>query len=166
MEIQLVLGPNGSGKSLFAENLAVESGSPRIYLATMIPTTEDNHKRIEKHRIQRQEKGFTTIEAGWNIHTLDVPSDSVILLEDASNLLANGIFTHHSSMSDAYGQITDLASRCRKLIIVSIDGLTAEGYDKETTAYINSLNQLNGLLSRLASAVYSMQDGVLISVKK
>ncbi|WP_394282720.1 bifunctional adenosylcobinamide kinase/adenosylcobinamide-phosphate guanylyltransferase, partial [Frisingicoccus sp.] len=42
MEIQLVLGPNNSGKSLYAEKLAVESGSKRIYLATMIPQNEEN----------------------------------------------------------------------------------------------------------------------------
>lgn len=82
MEIQLVLGPNNSGKSLYAEKLAVESGSKRIYLATMIPQNEENRLRIEKHRLQRKYKGFQTIEAGWNIDQIFVDSDSVILLEE------------------------------------------------------------------------------------
>ena len=116
MEIQLVLGPNNSGKSLYAEKLAVESGSKRIYLATMIPQNEENRLRIEKHRLQRKYKGFQTIEAGWNIDQIFVDSDSVILLEDASNLLANGMFEHSATPQQVYNLILDLAKRCCRCI--------------------------------------------------
>ena len=61
MEIQLILGPNNSGKSKYAEEVAVAGGDKLIYLATMIPQNENNWKKIEKHRIQRQDKGFQTI---------------------------------------------------------------------------------------------------------
>ena len=143
MEIQLVLGPNNSGKSLYAEKLAVESGSKRIYLATMIPQNEENRLRIEKHRLQRKYKGFQTIEAGWNIDQIFVDSDSVILLEDASNLLANGMFEHSATPQQVYNVILDLAKRCRKLIIVTIAGLSPEGYDDDTAKYICGFNVTN-----------------------
>ena len=94
MEIQLILGANSSGKSKYAEDLAVAAGSDRIYLATMVPQNEENDRRIEKHRIQRQDKGFQTIEVPWNIGEIPVDRESVVLLEDASNLFANGIFAH------------------------------------------------------------------------
>ena len=152
MDIQLILGPNNSGKSLLAEKLVVETKNLyRIYLATMIPQTQENNQRIQKHILQREGKGFTTIEEPWNIHSLDIPKDSVILLEDASNLLANGIFIHHSNVEECYQRIITLANACQKLIIVNIDGLTVGNYDEETNNYIFQLNQLNQMLESIAA---------------
>jgi len=157
MEIQLIYGPNNSGKSKYAEDVAVASGKKLIYLATMVPQNEENLKRIEKHRIQRQDKGFQTIEAGWNIGELEVESDAVILLEDASNLVANGIFMHGTDAEKAYQDILTLAGKCKKLIVVSIGGLSAEGYDAETTHYIEQLNWLNEKLGKIASVVVKLK---------
>lgn len=152
MDIQLILGPNNSGKSLYAENLAIQNiGSPLIYLATMIPQTEENKQRIKKHIQQRDGKGFLTIEEPWNIHTLDIPHDSVVLLEDASNLLANGIFVHHSDTIECLNRIKLLANNCKKLIIVSIGGLEEGNFDEETNNYISQLNLLNHSLTEIAS---------------
>ncbi len=165
MEIKLVLGPNDSGKSLYAETLAVESGEKRIYLATMVPQTSENHARIEKHRIQRQDKGFVTVEAPWNIHEIEVGEDSVVLLEDASNLLANGIFQYQADGKQALEQIIRLAEKCKSLIIVSIAGLTDQGYDEGTVGYINELNWLNKQLSELSEQVYIMQEGAPVIMR-
>ena len=152
MDIQLILGPNNSGKSLLAEKMVVETKNlHRIYLATMVPQTKENNQRIQKHILQREGKGFTTMEEPWNIHTLDIPKDSVILLEDASNLLANGIFIHHSNVEECYHRIVTLANACQKLIIVNIDGLTEGNYDEETNNYIFQLNQLNQMLESIAA---------------
>lgn len=152
MDIQLILGPNSSGKSLYAENLAAQnSNHPLIYIATMIPQTDDNFARIEKHRRQRAGKGFHTIEEPWDIDTLLIPSDSIVLLEDASNLLANGIFQHQKNVSVCYAKITALAEQCKRLIIVSITGLTPGDYDTETNDYISQLNTLNEMLEKIST---------------
>ena len=160
MGIILVLGPNSSGKSLFSEKLAVEQGEPRIYVATMVPQTEDNLKRIEKHRIQRADKGFVTIEEPWELQEMNISSDSVVLLEDVSNLLANGIFQHHVNGKDTLQQIKALSEKCKCLIAVSIAGLIDEGYDEETSDYIHQLNWLNQELSKMSDIIYEMRDGV------
>lgn len=160
MEIQLVLGANSSGKSEYAEQLAVKSGEPRIYLATMMPQTEENYKRIEKHRMQRKDRGFTTIEEPWNLKDIEIPKDSVVLLEDVSNLLANGIFVYVANAQQALAEILNLAKRCRKLIIVSISGLSPEGYVEETRDYINQLNWLNDRLIYYSSEAVEMKDGI------
>ena len=152
MEIQLILGPNNSGKSLYAEALATQnSGSSLFYIATMVPHTSDNFARIEKHRIQREGKGFHTIEEPWNVDTLSFPENSVVLLEDASNLLANGIFQYGKNGDDCFQKIVALAEHCQKLLIVSISGFTpSELYDAETNAYILQLNELNERLKSIA----------------
>ena len=151
MEIQLVFGPNGSGKSLYAETLAAQTAAPLVYIATMIPRTEDNFSRIEKHRRQREGKRFLTIEEPWDIDLLSISKESVVLLEDASNLLANGIFQHRQNASVCFQKIQTLAKNCQKLIIVSITGLTPGEYDDETNNYILQLNELNQMLRSVAS---------------
>lgn len=163
MDIQLILGPNNSGKSLFAEKMVVETENlQRIYLATMIPQTEENNERIKKHIAQRKGKGFLTIEESWNIHALNIPKNSVVLLEDASNLLANGIFVHHSNHQECFERILTLGEKCKKLIIVSIDGLTVSNtYDAETNDYIQQLHLLNELLETVSSNVKNIQPSLL-----
>lgn len=160
MNIRLVLGENNSGKSLYAEQLAVESGAPRYYFATMMPQTDENHQRIEKHRIQRQDKNFLTVEEPWDIANVQIENDAVVLLEDASNLLANGIFQYQKDGLDALDQILSLSRKCKTLIVVSIAGLTDNGYDEGTVHYIQELNWLNEQLRMLAEYVYVMCDGV------
>lgn len=162
MSIILVLGENDSGKSLYAEKLSVESGSPRYYMATMMPHTEENYQRIEKHRKQRLDKGFYTLEIPWNIDEVQIPVESVVLLEDVSNLLANGIFSYNADGKKALGKVKKLAEQCRTLIIVSISGLKDQGYDEETARYINDLNWINQQLSEMAETVYHMENGVPI----
>jgi len=156
MEIQLIYGPNGSGKSKYAEDAAMAAGEKRIYLATMVSQNEENEKRIEKHRLQRQDKGFRTVELGWGIGEIPMEEDAVVLLEDASNLVANGIFAYGADAEIALQDIIKLAEKCKKLIVVSIGGLSAEGYDGETAYYIGQLNELNRRLEELADTVVEM----------
>ena len=159
MELHLVLGSNGSGKSLHAESLAVESGAPLLYIATMVPQNEENHRRIEKHRLQRQGKGFQTVEIPWGLEDAPVTEETVVLLEDVSNLLANGMFQQGADETAALEKILALAGRCRRLIAVSISGLSDEGYSGETADYIHALARLNEELSLRACRVTKMQNG-------
>lgn len=154
MDIQLILGSNNSGKSALAEKLVTEmSGCPRIYLATMVSQNEENDRRIEKHLKQREGKEFVTIEEPWDIHTISIPKDSVVLLEDVSNLLANGIFMFHSDFEEAFRRIMTLAKRCQKLVIVSISGFSEEEYEEETRNYIQQLNLLNTKLKEICDKI-------------
>ena len=162
MDLQLVLGPNGSGKSLFAEDLAVESGAPLLYIATMVPQSEENHRRIQKHIAQRAKLNFSTLELPTQVGTAPVTKDSVVLLEDVSNLLGNTIFSAHSTMEDARENILTLQARCKLLVAVTISGLSSQGYEGETAAYIDDLNTLNRYLFDLADAAVTMKENAPI----
>lgn len=153
MDIQLILGANNSGKSKYAEEIAADSNSKLVYLATMVPQNKENQKRIEKHRIQRKDKGFRTIEKDWHIGNIEVAPDEVVLLEDATNLLANGIFIHGENAVKAFEDILSLAQKCKMLIVVSITGLSAKEYTAETAQYIEQINWLNKELEERASFV-------------
>ena len=166
MDLKVILGPNGSGKSLYAEDLAVSSGDPRLYIATMVPQNQENRQRIEKHRQQRKGKGFITIEEPLCMSCVPVSGDNVILLEDVSNLVANRLFgSQPGTYKPVLEDILTLAGRCKTLIAVSISGMEAEDYSGETADYIRSLNDLNAQLIRHASMAVEMKDGAPVLLK-
>ena len=155
----LISGPNGSGKSLFAEELVRQTQGKRYYIATMQPHTEENLHRIEKHRRQRKDLGFTTLEISVNVGDAPVEDDSVVLLEDVSNLLANALFENGDTMEQAWQEICTLVSHCKLLFAVTIAELHAESYEGETAAYIRALEELNHRLEQSADAFVEMKDG-------
>ncbi len=153
----LISGENNSGKSRFAEQLIGQMEGERYYIATMIPTTEENVLRIEKHRKQREQFGFLTIELPYQVKSAPVTKKSVVLLEDVSNLLANNMFEKENDVTFVFHDICNLRNRCKCVVAVTISGLKENGYDKETTAYIHSLNQLNQTLFHIADTVIVME---------
>ena len=63
----LVIGGSASGKSAFAEELLSREPGPQIYLASMENESEESRRRIQKHREQRKDRGFQTVEAPRDI---------------------------------------------------------------------------------------------------
>lgn len=156
----VISGPNGSGKSLYAEKVTAVAGENRIYIATMIPQTEENQTRIQKHIRQRAGWGFRTLELPYCVGHADAAADSVVLLEDVSNLLANAIFEKGGDAEAVFADICRLQSRTKTLVAVTIDDLNPDGFEGETAAYIHQLNRLNERLKDRADTAVSMKDGV------
>ena len=78
----VVTGGSGSGKSAFAEKLTASLGEGRrIYIATMMCFDEEGKKRISRHRAMRADKHFETLERYTDLCGLEVPADSILLLE-------------------------------------------------------------------------------------
>ena len=104
----LVAGENGSGKSRCAENIVAQTTGRRYYIATMQPCSEENLRRVEKHRRQRRDLRFTTLELPHRVGAAAVENGSVMLLEDVSNLLANVMFERGGNEESVYGDIEAL----------------------------------------------------------
>jgi adenosylcobinamide kinase/adenosylcobinamide-phosphate guanylyltransferase len=166
----LVSGGAASGKSEYAEQLAVQQAADYfIYLATMEVWDEESRGRVERHRLLRQGKGFTTLEVPRALETVQIPSGSCVLLECLSNLTANELFGP-KGMDEAFDRITDglshLMSQVSSLVVVSnelfSDGIT---YAPETEAYLAVLAQLNRWLAERADYVYEVVCGIPICWK-
>ena len=161
----LVSGENSSGKSAFAEKLLSEYNGKRYYIATMIPKTEENHIRIEKHKKQRQNLGCITLEVPYSLSGQNIEPDSAVLLEDVSNLLGNNIFEKSSSADAVFDDIMSLVERCEVLIAVTISGLGSGKYDAETDMYIESIVKINQMLYDKASVSVVMRNGKAVYEK-
>ena len=154
----LVVGPNGSGKSQYAETLC-RGSARKLYLATMIPDSEDGQARVRRHRAQRRGQGFKTLEIPVHIEELRLLESDVVLLEDVSNLLANHLFTGEGDEKLVFEKIRRLDKSCQKLVAVSISGLDEGDFEAETAAYIQALKRLNESLWQAADEVVQMSAG-------
>ena len=83
------------GKSHYAQDLALwlSGGGKRYYVATMIPTGEEDYGRIRKHLADRDGMEFETVECFRNIldclETAD--ENGTFLVDNITSLLQNAI---------------------------------------------------------------------------
>ena len=154
--LTLVVGGSASGKSAFAERLAVQSGLPRFYVATMRVWDAESEKRVARHRAMRREKRF---------ETLDMPARGTALLEDMGNLAANELYDADGAKADAVSAILRGADRlraqCAHLIIVSNEVFRGGAdYAGDTDAYLLALAQINNALAARAENVCRVVCGI------
>lgn len=154
----LILGQNNSGKSSYAESIigGLQS-TKRYYIATMIPYGEEGQARVSKHLKMRENLNMITLEDPYFEKTDEIEDCADVLLEDVSNLVANRLFERGNASCDTIVcELTKLSRRVSNLVVVSISGIVAEGYDTETVNYINRLNEINDRLSVLADKTVRM----------
>lgn len=155
----VVSGKNDSGKSVFAEKLVAKYNGKRYYIATMIPKTDDNYQRIEKHKKQREGLGFITLELPYSLSDSDIESESIVLLEDVANLLANNIFDKNIGIDAVISDMLCMVNKCTVLVAVMITGLEYGEYDEDTKMYITRLDEIYKRLCDKADAVITMKNG-------
>lgn len=163
----LVIGGAASGKSEFAEDLAVSGTAPFCYIATMMPHDEDSRARISKHRDQRAQKSFATIECYTGLDLLCLPVRGTVLLECIGNLAANEMFTPDGAGSRTAEAILsgfeNLAGQCDDLVVVSND-VFSDGYeyDECTRLYMETIAAVNREVARNFDCVVEVVCGIPI----
>lgn len=102
--IKVVYGGKSSGKIPYAEDLCTKFPGNKYYLATMRVKTDDDKRKVERHRKEREEKGFVTIEQDvaivkaidkikWMDSLLgSVEGDRTALIATLPSLCANEMF--------------------------------------------------------------------------
>ena len=164
--IVLVTGGSGSGKSTWAEKLVASlPNENRVYIATMQVYDAESVKRVERHRAQRADKGFRTIECEKDLASADIAEGSVVLLEDLVNLMANEMFDG-GDVSRIVPALNILAKKCRHLIMVTND-VFADGieYAESTQEYIRQLAQINNAAAQMADCVVEVVYSIPVCVK-
>ena len=174
----LYAGGSASGKSEAAEAAAAASaraaGRPLIYLATMERGGREAEARIQKHRAQRAEKGFLTVEKVRVVHELSLPADAVVLLEDLGNLVGNELFSPEAEerseetvLRELRGSLLALEKKCAQLILVGALFAEEPRYgESDTERYVRLFSALQNGLAARADAVYLSELGAVRCLKR
>ena len=173
----LIIGGSGSGKSAYAEDYMVSISEDRkkYYIATMQIYDEEGKRKVERHRMLRGGKGFSTIEQPVDIGKAAEKmeaGDRTALLECISNLTANEMFleevpgTEEVITEKIVGGIAVLNRELTHLVIVS-NNVFEDGnvYDKTTMAYIRAMGRINQKLAEMADEVVEVVVGIPIVIK-
>lgn len=178
--VHLITGGSGSGKSAYAEGEIVRyrkyihAGGgvlyPFLYVATMIPYGRETEEKIRRHREQRMEAGFFTLERYTDLSGLEVPSNAGILLECVSNLAANELYERDGDSGGTFeaviSGIRSLSARTEHLVIVTNEVHSdINGYSRETEEYRKLLGEINCALARLADRVTEVVYGIPVIYK-
>ena len=173
----LIIGGSGSGKSAYAENYmnSISEDRKKYYIATMQIYDEEGKRKVERHRMLRGGKGFSTIEQPIDIGKAAEKMEDgerTALLECISNLTANEMFlgeipgTEEVITEKIVGEIAVLNRELAHLVIVS-NNVFEDGnvYDKTTMAYIRAMGRINQKLAEMADEVVEVVVGIPIVIK-
>ena len=173
----LIIGGSGSGKSAYAENYmnSISEDRKKYYIATMQIYDEEGKRKVERHRMLRGGKGFSTIEQPVDIGKAAEKMEDgerTALLECISNLTANEMFleeihgTEEAITEKIVGGIAVLNRELTHLVIVS-NNVFEDGnvYDKTTMAYIRAMGRINQKLAEMADEVVEVVVGIPIVIK-
>lgn len=166
----VVTGGSGSGKSALAETIAMNRGTPRVYIATMEPWGEEAQARIKRHKKMRETKKFKTIEQYVSLEKTPVLPNQVVLVECMSNLCANELFQEDGAGSQAVEAImrgVRLLCERQKAVVLVTNEVFSDGihYEEETMQYIRILGELNQQLAEYADVVVECVYGIPVILK-
>ena len=175
----LIIGGARSGKSHFAQELALNSDKPVLFVATATAGDEEMRQRIEEHQKARP-AAWHTLEATTNIgsQVLDKIGDAQTIVVDCITLLLNNIFSQYMENIDAAlvekevtAEISELMDcincvNASFIIVTNEVGLGLVPADRLSRLYRDLLGKTNQVLAQRADEVYLMVAGMPLLIKQ
>ena len=174
--IALVTGGAASGKSAVAEQLACSLSGTRTYVATMAASGGEAAARIAKHRAQRANAGFSTVEVAGTL-VCDAPSPEaaagVALLDDVGNLASAALFDADGNMADPSAtlarltrEFAALASQYAHVVVVGNEvGADGQRFADESGHWVRLVGSLCCAIAARADSVIEVVAGCPCTVK-
>ncbi|MFY0680941.1 MAG: bifunctional adenosylcobinamide kinase/adenosylcobinamide-phosphate guanylyltransferase [Thalassovita sp.] len=165
--LTLVLGGASSGKSSFAENLVVQTGYEKIYLATAQAWDDEMRTKVLQHREQRGSQ-WITHEEPLNPATVlgSATSTQVVLLDCATMWLSNHLLAD-SDLAEVENQLFDAIDKCQAPIVVVSNevGLCVVPDNALARRFQNAQGRLNQKLAAQADLVVTVMAGLPLALK-
>lgn len=168
--IQLILGGARSGKSRYAEQLAVTTQQPVLYLATATASDDEMAARIAHHQQQRP--------AEWNV--CECPLDLITTLKkesqktqtilvDCLTLWLNNQLFHfpNQDFSLLFDSLTEsIEAATSDIIFVANEvGLGIIPLGKINRIFVDEAGRLNQRLAQIADQVFFIAAGLPLQLK-
>ncbi len=181
-KIILITGGARSGKSKFAQELAIKSGEPVLFVATAEAGDEEMRERIEEHKKARPATWETlevTTHVGGQIAQKAGQVKTVVV--DCITLLVNNIFLKYCQPDgegidaarvekEIMAEIAELAGCIGQvpasfIIVTNEVGLGIVPANKMGRLYRDFLGRANQVLTKCADEVYLMVSGIPLPIK-
>lgn len=119
-KLSFVVGGAASGKSAFAESLVVQTGAPRVYVATAEIYDDEMRAKVAAHLAMRGEN-WRTIEAPRELGPAlaSVGKEEVVLLDCATMWLSNHMLSENDIEAETQSLIRDINACKGRVVIVS-----------------------------------------------
>ena len=182
MKNTLIIGGARSGKSTFAQELALKSAEPVLFVATAEAGDEEMRQRIEEHRKARPvtwKTLETKVHLGSKISQQVGGARTVII--DCITLLINNVFSQYGWHGDEdidaasveKGVMTEIDElvccikqvRASFIIVSNEVGLGLVPANKVSRLYRDLLGKANQKLAQHADEVYLMAAGIPLLMK-
>ena len=166
-KLTLVLGGASSGKSAFAENLAIQSGYDRVYLATSQVWDDEMRLKVKKHLAQRG-KDWTTIEAPLDLTPAltEIKKKQVVLLDCATMWLTNHLLADHDLEAETEHLMKALKACAGPVIVVSNEvGLSVVPENALARRFREAQGALNQRLAANSDLTVAVMAGLPMVLK-
>lgn len=178
MKSTLITGGARSGKSRLAQEMALKTGGPVLFVATAEAGDEDMKERIEKHRKNRP-ANWTTLEVTTRLghHITQNIGKAHTVVIDCITLLVSNVFQEYQGTTDAallekavVSEIEELIkciqrSKARFIVVTNEVGLGIVPADRISRLYRDFLGMANRMLAETADEVIFMAAGIPITIK-
>jgi len=178
----LIIGGARSGKSSFAQELALKSGEPVLFVATAEAGDEEMRHRIEEHQRARP-SAWSTLEVTTHVgrEILQKIDESQVVIIDCITLLVNNIFGQYShqnteqidapliekKLTDEISELVECIDRtdANFIIVTNEVGTGLVPANKMGRLYRDFLGKANQMLAQRADKIYLMVAGLPLPIK-
>lgn len=172
VRITLVIGGSRSGKSHYAENLARAHQGKRCFIATAEPFDDEMRERIAKHRKDRGDAFYLTIEEPVDLAGAiqRIPADACVAVIDCVTVWMGNLLFHHGTPDGQYPEIAAFTAAlghvpCDMIIVANETGQGIVPGDPESRWFRDHAGWLNQDLAALAHNVVWMVAGIPVAIK-
>ncbi|WP_405109963.1 bifunctional adenosylcobinamide kinase/adenosylcobinamide-phosphate guanylyltransferase [Phaeobacter sp. BS52] len=161
-KVTFILGGAASGKSAFAENLCLNSGKDRVYLATSQVFDDEMRAKIDRHLHQRG-TGWTTREAPMDLAPVldSLTADQICLVDCATMWLSNQMLAE-ADLEAAQRDLLEALGRCAAEVMV-VSNEVGHGIVPDNAlarAFREAQGRLNIALARMADRAVLVTAGL------
>ncbi len=178
----LIIGGARSGKSSFAQELALKSGEPVLFVATAEASDEEMRHRIEEHQRARP-SAWSTLEVTTHIGSqiFQKIGEAQVVILDCITLLVNNIFGQYShqnteqidaplieqKLTDEINELVECIDQVDATFIIVTNevGLGLVPANTVGRLYRDLLGRANQLLAQRADKIYLMVAGLPLPIK-
>ena len=163
--LTLILGGARSGKTRHAEGLIKALPAPWIYIATAEIWDEEMRARIERHKADRSEAGWITVEAPLDLAAA-VQTDHPVLVDCLTLWVTNLMLGEHDIDAATDRLEAALAHRTAPTILVTNEvGLGIVPDNNMARDFRDHAGRLHQRLAQRADRVILMVAGLPLTVK-